>query len=107
MRFVATPEEQASAFALLPKPLHGGVAARVHEEMDLVLEAGVVMGCEKGCVVGTGGAEILDPGLLGLAEIVEHIGVDQGLVAGMADAHPHAAIVVACLLYTSDAADEL
>ncbi len=42
------------------------------------------------CVVGGGAAEILDPGLLRLREVVQHIGVHQRLVAGMTDAEAEA-----------------
>src|SRR6478735_936934 len=84
-----------SVGGLLAELLHRGMTTRVHEEMHLVLEAGIFMGRQQGRVIGAGGAEVLDPGLLDLTEIVEHVGMDERLVAGMADAHPHAAVVVA------------
>ena len=39
----------------------------------------------------------LDPGLLGLGEVAQHVGVHQRLVARMPDADPHAPVVVAAL----------
>ena len=42
-------------------------------------------------MIGHRPAEVVDPGLLALAEVVQHIGVDQGLVARMTDAEAQSA----------------
>ncbi len=70
--------------------------ARVlHRQKNLVLE--IVVGA-IGEIAGVGGNRLahgIDPGLLGLGEISQHIIMHTGFVARMADADPHAAIIVA------------
>lgn len=39
---------------LLAEALYRAMAACLHEEMDLVLEAGIVMGGEQGGIIGAG-----------------------------------------------------
>ncbi len=47
--------------------------------------------------VGDGAAQVVDPGLVGLREVAEHVVLDELLVAGMADADPHAPVIVAAM----------
>src|SRR5262245_5782204 len=56
--------------------------------MDAVLQGREIAGADQVCIDRHGVDEILGQRQLGLAEIVENVGVDQGLLAGMADAEP-------------------
>ena len=63
--------------------------------MHLVLERRVLPGREQPGIVGDRIAQRLDPRPVALGEIGQHVAVHQFLDAGMTDAEPHAAIVVA------------
>src|SRR5271166_947537 len=63
--------------------------------MGLVLEAGVLAFDQERRRVGDRRADRLDPVHLRLGEIAQHEIMDERLVAGMADAEPYAAVVVA------------
>ena len=66
-----------------------------HGEMHLVLERRILALDQQPGIVGDDVAQRLDPGPFALGEILQHVGFHQILVAGMADADAHAAIVVA------------
>src|SRR6266702_6966203 len=64
---------------------------RLHGEMHFILEARVMAFRQELGVVGDDAAQGLDPRLLVLREIAEHVGMHQLLYAGMADADAPAA----------------
>src|SRR5262245_40637642 len=67
----------------------------LHGEMHLVLEARILAFRQQLGVVRDDGAQRFDPRPLVLGEVVEHVGLDQVLQAGMPDADAHAPILVA------------
>ncbi len=66
--------------------------------MHFVLKGRILSLDQQAGIVGDDVAQRLDPGPLALGEILQHVGFHQFLVAGMADAKAHAAIVVADML---------
>ena len=63
--------------------------------MHLVLETCVLARRQQSAAPRDGVAERLDPAHLRLGEIAEHVGMDQLLGAGMADAEANALVIVA------------
>ncbi len=63
--------------------------------MHLVLEGRLLARGQQPGVIGHRLAQRLDPRPLRLGEVAKHIGMDQVLEAGVADAEPHAGVVVA------------
>ena len=63
--------------------------------MQPILQTGVVATDQEIGVIGDRRAERLDPGFLALGEIIQHIGMNQRLVAGVTDAKPQAFVVIA------------
>ena len=75
----------ARNFMIADLLVHLGKAGRLQREMRPVLQSGVVARDDPRGVVGQRVAQRLDPGLLRLGEIRQNIGVNQRLVAGMAN----------------------
>src|SRR5712671_3450180 len=78
-----------SAFFLVEKSL------RLQRQMHPVLERRILPRRQQSGIVGHRRAQRLYPGAVALGEIRQHVAVHQFLDAGMTDAEPHAAILVA------------
>src|SRR5512133_1393248 len=63
--------------------------------MHLALEMHVIAFDEEGDFIGCRFAQTFHPRLLALGEIAEYVGIDERLVAGVADAEAHASIIIA------------
>src|SRR5260370_393148 len=88
--------QAAGSFRLrLPRPRYVTKALRVHGEVHLVLETGILALDDHGGVVRDDVAHGFHPRPLGLGKVAKHVRVDQLLGAGMANADADPPVVVA------------
>src|SRR5689334_18948421 len=87
--FAMSVAVRGAVIALVQKSL--GLQRQVH----LVRERGVLPGREHPRIVGDHLAQRLHPGPVGFRKVRQHVRMHQFLDAGMTDAEPHPAIVVA------------